>query len=624
MRLKAKFSLTIALFIVLSAGVTVYGFFSVRDAIELKEYQVALNGTISDWFRLRVTINDFFAISFNTETAPDSWVKKSESFTKKITDLSSAKAVSMFDSAVSDELGKTMKVFALINTTLSNLTAEINNIASADIGATTKSYLKASGLSQTYVNMAYDNPDSGEITLLYSRITTEMSRANAYSAPFETLLEGLRESVGKAVNRQINRMAVILLSVFLVMYIMVFLLITGVTGRVTVRMKKLGLVAGKIAARDLTVSVNDRIRDEIGELSGHLNDTMDSLNAFMNEVKRTANEATGMSGSIDDAAAEVTAASTQITSNIGSLRQQFDRLQAAVNNAIGALQSMTSFIVTVIADINDQNDSISESANSIAAMTDSISRISDRGREKARQITGLKNVAAEGEQTVSNTESLLVGITTQLDEVYSFIEIINSISEQTSILSMNAAIESAHAGEAGKGFAVVADEIQKLADSTTENAQQITKTLTEIIQNVESAKNSSHDATKAFENTVYEIGELITALNGIVEDIETVDQQSSRLAEYSGNLSSSTNELSLKTRKLDDLRETASGEINAMSDIFNESLGGISEIQAGSEDIFKKIVEIHDLSGNSREKMQDLHGKLSGFKTKTGAENKER
>ena len=151
---------------------------------------------------------------------------------------------------------------------------------------------------------------------------------------------------------------------------------------------------------------------------------MDSLNAFMNEVKRTANEATGMSGSIDDAAAEVTAASTQITSNIGSLRQQFDRLQAAVNNAIDALQSMTSFIVTVITDINDQNASISESANSIAAMTDSISRISDRGREKAQQITGLKNVAAEGEQTVSNTESLLVGITTQLDEVYSFIEII--------------------------------------------------------------------------------------------------------------------------------------------------------------------------------------------------------
>ena len=59
---------------------------------------------------------------------------------------------------------------------------------------------------------------------------------------------------------------------------------------------------------------------------------------------------------------------------------------------------------------------------------------------------------------------------------------------------------------------MVADEIQKLADSTSENAKLITDTLTEIIQGVEVAKTSSHTATETFGRTVREIGEVITSL----------------------------------------------------------------------------------------------------------------
>jgi len=227
----------------------------------------------------------------------------------------------------------------------------------------------------------------------------------------------------------------------------------------------------------------------------------------------------------------------------------------------------------------------------------------------------LQRVAQEGEEKIENTESILVGVTGQLDEVHSFITMINSIAEQTSILSMNAAIESAHAGEAGKGFAVVADEIQKLAESTTENAQLITTTLTEIISNVQEARNSSQSATEAFSNTTSAIQELNVTLNEIVSALELIDERSGELSRQSKEVLDTTSGLSVKTDKLDSLRKTAIHEISQMDSIIAESSGGVSEIAAGTGDILKRIMEIHELSTKSKEAMKVLDSMLEEFRT---------
>ena len=99
-------------------------------------------------------------------------------------------------------------------------------------------------------------------------------------------------------------------------------------------------------------------------------------------------------------------------------------------------------------------------------------------------------------------------INANADMIQELIQVINNVADQTNILAMNAAIEAAHAGEAGKGFAVVADEIRKLAETTGENARNISSNLNEIIANI-----------KGTASLTEETGRSITEMTGGIEDV---------------------------------------------------------------------------------------------------------
>lgn len=616
MKLKTQFGLMIALFIVLSGAVITYTVQSFRHALELKAYQIALNETMTDWFRMRVYLSSILTTSLDAASTPDEWSATLENQRNLFSRVVNSSLNRSFNGEINEILGRLDKVYALIGESLDQLTEQLQDFSTAKVTTSTRNFLKSSGLAHVYNSETVADEDLGEIVLLYSRITTLINRANVYTGPFEGLLTELASAVDASVSSTIARLYALVIVAFILMDLLILLIILAVTGKITKRLEKIRETSEKIAQRDLTASALDRQRDEIGALAGNLAQTADSLRAFMDDVKATADQATGVSETVDEAAAEVTASTTEISSNIDSLRSQFERLQRTVSGAIATLQAMTSFMGNVVSDIQGQNDAIEKSASAISSMNQSIARISMKGRDRSERITGLQATVSEGEKTVEATEVLLTGISQQLGEVNNFIELINSIAEQTSILSMNAAIESAHAGESGKGFAVVADEIQKLADSTSENAKLITDTLTEIIQGVEVAKNSSHTATETFGRTVREIGEVITSLNEIVGEIAAVDGESAVLTENSHLLSVSTRELAGKTQRLDQMKDEVQGEISQMGDIFEEALGGISEIQAGSNDIMNRMIGVHAKSGDSRGIIGTLHEKLSEFKTR--------
>jgi methyl-accepting chemotaxis protein len=267
----------------------------------------------------------------------------------------------------------------------------------------------------------------------------------------------------------------------------------------------------QLSNKDLTVRA-EVTEDVIGTLSSSINQLSDETGRTLAEVKRIA--------------ADVRAASQHVTLQAGQVDETAQHERQALEQMAGQLERATKQL-TQVARLSDASNRTAEKAS---VATDAALRT------VAATVRGMDELR----ESISETEKRFKRLGERSQEISSAVSLINTISERTHVLALNASMQAATAGEAGRGFAVVAEEVQRLSDSSRQATQQIAQlvqniqietnetiyTMNRLIASVVSQSDKAQQAGNEMGETRKTTAELVT----MVQQIASFSDQQSLLA----------------------------------------------------------------------------------------------
>lgn len=186
--------------------------------------------------------------------------------------------------------------------------------------------------------------------------------------------------------------------------------------------------------------------------------------------------------------------------------------------------------------------SLEETAAAIEEITSSIRENTNSIVKMSHSSTDLTKASKEGQDLATKTTSAMDEINQQVESINDAISVIDQISFQTNILSLNAAVEAATAGEAGKGFAVVAQEVRNLASRSAEAAREI-KTL---VENATLKANEGKNIADKMIVGYKKLNENINSNINLISDIELASKEQSKGMEQ---INDSINSLDQQTQR---------------------------------------------------------------------------